>query len=90
MRVNLQATKFVYVMAYPIYGFPLYPLGSKRARLNLSHGSRARYSSAGIITDGKSLDNLSPRLCMPTVRLRCARFCNQMHVYNLTRQSDFC
>jgi hypothetical protein len=41
VRVNLQATKFVYVMAYPISGFPLHPPSSKRARVNLSHGTEA-------------------------------------------------
>jgi len=78
--VNLQATKLVYVMAYPISGFPLYPLSSKRARANLSHGARARYSPSGIIADGRTLANLSARLCRPTVGLRRARFCNEMHV----------
>jgi hypothetical protein len=90
VTVNLQATKLVYVMAYPISGFPLYPLSSKRARANLSHGARARYSPSGIIADGRTLANLSARLCGPTVGLRRARFCNEMHVYNLTRHSDFC
>ena len=90
MTVNLQATKFVYVMAYPITGFPLGPLSSKRARANLSHGSRAKYSSSGIIAGGKSLDNLSARLCRRTVGLRRARFCNEMHVYYPTRHSDVC